>query len=357
MKEQRNYGIDLLRIVSMFLIVIIHLLGHGGVLRNAVEGTMSFKIVWLIEIMSFCAVNVFALISGYVGYDKSKGFLKRFIKLYLQVFFYSIGLFLLVSLLKNRTININELIKYCLPIIFNIYWYVTAYFGLLLIMPLLNKGIANSDDKDLKRLVILIILFFSIINIFTKSFNVDNGYSVIWLALLYIVGGAIKKTNAFKKIKIYQSLLIIAAMIGITYYIKIYGKDILILGLNIEHGRILNYVSPTILIIALMLINVFSKIKIPNVSRKIIAFLSSSSFAIYLLNDHPLVREQYIKNSFLFLLDLRIIKAVMFIVIFAVLFMISSVLIDKVRLLLFKLLHINNGVDALLKKHTQLSNK
>ena len=32
----RNYGIDLLRIVSMFMVVLLHTLGQGGILKSTV---------------------------------------------------------------------------------------------------------------------------------------------------------------------------------------------------------------------------------------------------------------------------------------------------------------------------------
>ena len=34
-KVKRNYGIDMLRLVAMFFVVICHVLGHGGVMKNA----------------------------------------------------------------------------------------------------------------------------------------------------------------------------------------------------------------------------------------------------------------------------------------------------------------------------------
>lgn len=41
---RRNYGIDLLRIVSMFYVVILHSLGIGGVLKSAVPGSSQFEV-------------------------------------------------------------------------------------------------------------------------------------------------------------------------------------------------------------------------------------------------------------------------------------------------------------------------
>ena len=68
----RNYGIDLLRITSMLYIVILHVLGHGGILSNVKAGSLHFHAAWLLESWCFCAVNIFALISGYVGYSEKE---------------------------------------------------------------------------------------------------------------------------------------------------------------------------------------------------------------------------------------------------------------------------------------------
>ena len=41
--EERNYGIDLLRIVAMLCVVILHAVGPGGILDAAAEGTVQYQ--------------------------------------------------------------------------------------------------------------------------------------------------------------------------------------------------------------------------------------------------------------------------------------------------------------------------
>lgn len=80
----RNCGIDLLRIVCMLCVVILHILGHGNVLRTTVS-TAGFSIAWLWEVFAYPAVNCFILISGFVGYRENKSYpkLKNIISLIL----------------------------------------------------------------------------------------------------------------------------------------------------------------------------------------------------------------------------------------------------------------------------------
>lgn len=76
MKNERNYGLDLLRIVLMYMVCILHTLACGGVLAACTEGTMPYKVFWLLEFLSYCAVDAFALLSGYTATDKMRKFEK-----------------------------------------------------------------------------------------------------------------------------------------------------------------------------------------------------------------------------------------------------------------------------------------
>lgn len=67
--KERNYGIDLLRIVTMFMIVNLHVYWYGEILwsNKLYFFSVKYNIVWLLEIICYVAVNCYALISGFVG--------------------------------------------------------------------------------------------------------------------------------------------------------------------------------------------------------------------------------------------------------------------------------------------------
>jgi len=64
MKYERNYGIDLLRLVLMYMVCMLHTLGQGGILGVCQAGTVEYKAFWFLEILSYCAVDGFAIIRG-----------------------------------------------------------------------------------------------------------------------------------------------------------------------------------------------------------------------------------------------------------------------------------------------------
>ena len=44
MKYERNYGIDLLRLVLMYMVCMLHTLGQGGILGVCQAGTVEYKV-------------------------------------------------------------------------------------------------------------------------------------------------------------------------------------------------------------------------------------------------------------------------------------------------------------------------
>lgn len=50
---KRHYGIDALRILSMFMIVSLHILGKGGVLENTVLFSKQYHAAWFLETAAF----------------------------------------------------------------------------------------------------------------------------------------------------------------------------------------------------------------------------------------------------------------------------------------------------------------
>ena len=67
-RRERNYGIDLLRIVSMIMVTILHFSGYGGFLGTPENG-LSYYVLSLIMVICYGAVDIFAIISGFVMYN------------------------------------------------------------------------------------------------------------------------------------------------------------------------------------------------------------------------------------------------------------------------------------------------
>ena len=62
-RSKRETGFEILRILSMFFIMLVHVLNAGGMLKNANAETLPWH--YLLYSFFVPAVNVFVLISAY----------------------------------------------------------------------------------------------------------------------------------------------------------------------------------------------------------------------------------------------------------------------------------------------------
>ena len=101
-KHEKKYGIEWLRILSMYMVAVLHTLGQGGIIGSFKQGDLSFSIAWFLETAAFGAVDCFALISGYVGYHSHFRY-KKGMRLWFQTFFYTLGITILFAIFKTTS--------------------------------------------------------------------------------------------------------------------------------------------------------------------------------------------------------------------------------------------------------------
>lgn len=295
--QSRNYGVDLLRIVSMFLVCMLHVLGAGGILQNTTTST-NFQLAWFLETLAFCAVNCYALISGYVGLN-SKHKYSGIVNLWLQVVFYSVLITALFSRLHPEYMTGLIWQKAFFPVSMGQYWYFTAYFLLFFTMPVLNAGIKALTKEKLRTLIIITgIILTCLPRIFERDiFKTSDGYGFIWLAYLYVIGGYIKLYKSDEKIKKGFCLLIYFLSVTFSWLFKFIIEQTAYSKLS---QIFISYMSPTIVIAAISLFMFFTKLHIGK-GTSLINFFAPLSFSVFLIHTHPLVFSNYFSGSFAFL--------------------------------------------------------
>lgn len=324
--EKRNYGIDLLRFILMFMVCVLHTLGQGGILDNVVDYNL-FKILWFIEIASYCAVNGYAFISGYIAKDTKKNN-EKIINMWFQIFFYSFVISVILKLFGFADfVDKRELIKYALPITFNTFWYMTSYFILFLVTPLLNNYLFKIDKEESKKTLIILFVLFSIINFYKDTFCTELGYSPIWLIVLYCMGVLSKQVELFKKCKSRSLIIVMLLNISIT----------LLLVVNNGDYTLLSYISPTIVLNGIIIVILFSRIKLKGT---VIKKLTPYVLGIYLFQLNPIIWEYIIKNRFIFVLEQKFFISILLVFLLAGLIFISGLTVEYIRQKLFKLLKI-----------------
>lgn len=341
MEQKRNYGIDLLRIIATFMIIILHILGVGGVIYTIDASSPVYVTAWLLEFLAYCAVNCYALISGYVGvYSKFR--VSNIMALWIQVAFTTLvitGAFYFCG----ANVTKLDILEACMPVRFQVYWYFTAYFCLFWISPFLNKFILGLSKRASKYLVLVLVVLFSIMPTVLKSdlFWIQSGYSAAWLIVLYIVGGIIRVH--YSQIKIRKRVLLAGYLFSVILTLL---AKLLIEFLSpklpiifYDSNFLMDYDSPTMVLAGVCLLLLFAQIKMKK-ATKLIAFFAPFTFGIYIIHVHPFVWEGIMTNRFVDFTKLHPVILILAVFLAAIGIFFGCSIIEFLRIRLFKLLHI-----------------
>ena len=341
MTIKRNYGIDLLRVVFMFMVCMLHVLGQGGVLKACQEGTLKYNVFWFLEIFSYCAVDGFAMISGYMtNTDKPQKY-EKIIQMWFQVFFYSCIITLLLTIVGvNENLSKLVIVKSAFPVMNQAYWYFTAYFGLFFLIPFCNKFIFTVDELSARKLLVILIFVFTFIGVYSDPFRTKNGYSLIWLLVLYCIGGLAKRSKLFETKKSSTLIILWALCIIFTWTAKCFAGN----------KKFVSYISPTILCSALIMIVLFSRL---NLKGTIIKKISPLAFGIYLFQLNPIVWTKVIKGAFSDIPSQNVVIGVLYAFGSALAIFASGLLVEFIRSIIekkLKISYISNRIGVLIDK-------
>ena len=340
---KRDYGLDLLKIFAMINIINLHINLKINFLKLNPQ-SLKFSHVFRLEIFSYWPVDAFGLISGIVGYKKYK--FTNIIYLWFIYEFYSI--FSSIILYYKSKIDTNNLVLSFFPLGIRRNWYVNAYIFMYYFFPFITNSI-NSINRNFYRKIV--VHFFIIYSVYSeiikysggnKDFNfIKNGYSSLWLFILYIIGGYIGRFNIQKsKISkfLYLQIYLIISFISSEYIIYNTRKY------NYQYFSYISYSSPTIIIQALSLIIFFSNLSINNKCLvKVITFLYPLNFSANIIHSRFFFsNSQSSKAIFKFINSLS--PKYLFFKIYGISITIYFIctFIDYFRSLLFKLIRIKN---------------
>ena len=189
LQKERNSSFELLRIISMFLIVMHHYSMHGG-FDFMIPFSMKLYFVQCLDMGGKLGVNLFVLISGYF-LCKSDFKWKRIIKLEVEVIFYSILIGVIFHFLMPERESIKDLIKELTPLRTGSYWFYNTYFVMVLFAPFINKFLISLEKTDLKKFLFLMSVLWVLIPVLPKvgALQMSN---LGWFIFLYLCSAYIR---------------------------------------------------------------------------------------------------------------------------------------------------------------------
>lgn len=220
-------------------------------------------------------VDLFVMISGYFLSSHSQSFgkmLYKDIRLWIKVIFYSWFILFVTYIFKPSIINIPRLLRALFPISLNGYWFITSFFVLMLLVPMINDFIIKSNFKAI-TLIFLVILFTSgvqsILPLGFLPFGKSLNLGIMIAAYFY--------TSILKKYSLRVNKLLVISLFVIGLLIQYVGMMIF------HHKIITNGLAPFLSAMAIF----YFTIEFKSFHNSIINWFAKSAFACYLTICNP----------------------------------------------------------------------
>lgn len=315
----RLSNMELLRIIAMFLVLVVHADFYSLDIPTAQEieemPLPSFT-RFFFQSLSILCVDVFVLISGWFGIRPSFNRVANFL---FQCFFFFVGIYIVCLALRVEVLSVRGVIG-CL-FLDNVGWFVMAYIGLMILAPALNAFVERATEEQLRNVVLCFYVFQTIYGWLSgAAVFFEGGYSTMSFIGLYLLARYVhlyplkytQKSPIFD-FAIFFTIILFQAIVAF----------------NTQRG--LSYISPLVILSALYLLLLFSKLRIQS---SVINWIAISTFAVYLLHTNPNLFGSYfvpaiqeIYANFNGGMCLFVILCFLLIVFF------SAIFIDKLRIL------------------------
>lgn len=287
----RKSNFELLRCISMILIILCHMIGYSNVIRGCTANSYVALMLWL---WGGLGVNCFMMISAYFLVDTEFHF-KRYVKVEFKTLFYSISLLIAALFGIKIDSGLSAIMKGIFPVLSGEYWYVTAYCGVLLLSPFLNSIIIKLEKENWKKLIIVCTVLLSVL---PNLIPILTYYSdLVWLVYLYILTGGVKHYH-IKRPKIKTCIWIFIVCVTIIYasagiaFILSWHYSIF----SIAVGYFSTRCVFIMLICSLALFFIFEQWELGY--SKIINWVAKGTFGVYLLHENPCINNFLWHNVF-----------------------------------------------------------
>ena len=294
----RQANLELLRCVAMMMVIVLHYLGKGKILSDLTGPKLSGAetVAWILECLCIVAVNAYMLISGYfIGTTTFR--LSRLIKLYLQLWFYSVGvgiIGILTGVLPMQEVEIHDLLTFVFPVSMGHYWFVTAYIFMYLFLPFIGKAVQQMTQKQMQWALGLLLFFFGTLkSVLPIRLEMDGqGYDCIWYLCVFLTAAYIRRfgssliSNWKKSACVYVGLCLV--IFGVTMGLRqVYlhtGSLGRIIKISLEYNHILPYLA------SVGLFGIFLNIKVPEKIGRVINRIAPYTLGVYLIHENITLR-------------------------------------------------------------------
>lgn len=305
MKKERESGIELYKVIAIFLIVLSHViqtltepnyvLGIGeGTFINIATATTNLNVL-LLAVFRICGAlgnNMFFICSAWFLVNSKKMSLKKVVHMILDMWI--INMIVLIALRSiGVQLQISDTVKTFFPTTFANNWYITCYLLFYMIHPFLNRMLEQlSINEHLAFATILFVIYFIIPVLPLEEINLFFANEFVIFLATYVIVSFIKiyKNEWTENLKSNKSILFVSI---ISYVVLILCVDFLGLRTNYFLNRLVRWNMNNSLFMFLIAFSSFNIMKKKEFINRTINYLSSLSLLVYIFHENLAFRKYF----------------------------------------------------------------
>ena len=297
---QRDSGIELLKVIAIFLIIINHLTQTWLIYSKTelIISSMDAEQFMFLFFRHFGSIGnlVFFTCSAWFLLDKQHSKKEKIIQMLMDIWVISM-LYLAIPLAtKADFVSRSLIIQSLFPTTFENNWYLTAYLLFYMIVPFLNKILTNLNRKAHLRAVLVLVVLYLVINNITVKEAFFCSKMTVWITIYFIIAymkryqGKYADNTKRNALVLALSIPALVAFILFIYFVclKLSLSDKWLMHWNRSN-------NPIIIVMAIAALNVAKNASFKNA---LINYISSLSLLIYIIHENLIFRTYYRKYMF-----------------------------------------------------------
>ncbi len=294
----RSFGLDLLKVIGIFLIVLSHVIqtlgsesGRYGFVLGEASADIQHLILIILSYSGVIGNTIFFMCSAWFWIESEKFSGKKWLFILADVWIISVLIFAVTNIIHPENATPEMAIKCLMPTTFANNWYITCYLLFYPIHPLLNKLIKGMTKKQLFRTSAALTIPYLCLNfIFTEDLFFVSPL-ITWLTIyfamayvkLYLRDVLSDKTTSLRILGVGT-----IGHIGIILITDLLGLICTDLSDKVLRWR--NNCNPFIIISVFALTNLLYRLEAKN---SLISGISKLSLLIYLIHENIILRTYY----------------------------------------------------------------
>lgn len=294
-EKNRQSNIELLRILAIMGVVVLHINNPalGGGLSYVHHGSVNYYILYALESLFMCAVDVFMIISGYFMCDRRKADLWKPMELVIQVILVNEAVYICRINITHGNMSSATILRNLIPA----NYFVILYCTVFIVSPFLNVLVGSLSEKGFRNMMVVLILLFSVyptlVDIMGEiegnaviglssigAYGSQWGYTFVNFAMMYIVGAYLKTCRP--KLKDAGTVALTAMLVLCVIVLIIWARINDMTGFLTERTA-WDYCNPVVILEAVIVVILFTRVNIGSV--RIINTIAKACFTVFLL--HP----------------------------------------------------------------------